>query len=374
VTALVNTSGQVVERYVYDPYGQVTILDASWNTRSSSSYAWRYLFQGKRYDSATGLYDSRNRAYSPTLGRWLQNDPLGFGGGDSNLYRGDSNNPAGYADPLGLTSFMFGAPEPSSSTLGYQVAADGSIRVSLGHISLGVLSIRFGDVVEAMALYPDEIDVIMGGFRVPLIAIQDRVARGFPWGYRLWSWLIANGTATDPTLRTELARQLALPPSERSGLGWWYANVIAYAQNMEAEETIPERYRFARCAISPRGAGAAGAAAAARARSAPIQPGTRGGWTFQGTEYPTMEGALGAARRALGVLCGPGALREQITREANAAREAAAQLPLGERVQFLEREYARLEQAYPGAFQSQRFPTTDGGRPLLWQGRLCNHC
>src|SRR5260370_40951264 len=50
VTALVNSSGTVVERYVYDPYGQVTVLDGSWATRGSSSYAWRYPFQSYRYD------------------------------------------------------------------------------------------------------------------------------------------------------------------------------------------------------------------------------------------------------------------------------------------------------------------------------------
>ncbi len=37
VTALVNTSGQVQERYLYDPYGSVTVTDASWNPRSGNA-------------------------------------------------------------------------------------------------------------------------------------------------------------------------------------------------------------------------------------------------------------------------------------------------------------------------------------------------
>src|SRR5260370_33148185 len=42
VTALVNNSGTVVERYAYDPYGAVTVYDASLNVRSGgSNYAWR---------------------------------------------------------------------------------------------------------------------------------------------------------------------------------------------------------------------------------------------------------------------------------------------------------------------------------------------
>ena len=37
VTALVNTSGNVVERYVYDPYGRFDVKDANWNSRTSTS-------------------------------------------------------------------------------------------------------------------------------------------------------------------------------------------------------------------------------------------------------------------------------------------------------------------------------------------------
>jgi RHS repeat-associated protein len=103
VTAIVNPSGAVQERYVYDPYGQPTILDATpnWNTRSASSFAWVYLHQGGRYDTGTGLYSFRNRDYSPTLGRWMQLDPLGFTAGDSNLYGYILGSPMNASDPSG---------------------------------------------------------------------------------------------------------------------------------------------------------------------------------------------------------------------------------------------------------------------------------
>ncbi len=74
VTALVNGSGTVVERYVYDPYGNVTVLSASWGTLSSSAYAWMYGHQGGRLDATTGLYVFRSRNLSPFLGaglRWI---------------------------------------------------------------------------------------------------------------------------------------------------------------------------------------------------------------------------------------------------------------------------------------------------------------
>jgi hypothetical protein len=36
VTAVVDDSGNVVERYVYDPFGQATVLDAEWNGRAGA--------------------------------------------------------------------------------------------------------------------------------------------------------------------------------------------------------------------------------------------------------------------------------------------------------------------------------------------------
>jgi hypothetical protein len=45
-TAVLDTSGSVVERYAYDPFGGFNALDGSWGARGSSNYACKYLFQG----------------------------------------------------------------------------------------------------------------------------------------------------------------------------------------------------------------------------------------------------------------------------------------------------------------------------------------
>jgi RHS repeat-associated protein len=103
VTALLDGSGNVVERYAYDPFGAITVYDISWNVRAGgSSYGMVYLFQGLRFDKDTGLYDARNRFLGPTLGRWLQEDPLSFAAGDSNFYRALGNRPISAMDPTGL--------------------------------------------------------------------------------------------------------------------------------------------------------------------------------------------------------------------------------------------------------------------------------
>ena len=40
--------------------------------------------------------------YDPSIGRWLTPDPIGFAGGDVNLYGFVGNAPTNYVDPSGL--------------------------------------------------------------------------------------------------------------------------------------------------------------------------------------------------------------------------------------------------------------------------------
>lgn len=44
----------------------------------------------------------RARNYNPSVGRFLTEDPIGFGGGDVNLYRFVRNNSVRHTDPTGL--------------------------------------------------------------------------------------------------------------------------------------------------------------------------------------------------------------------------------------------------------------------------------
>jgi hypothetical protein len=55
VTALVEPDGDVAERVVYDPYGQPTFLDGSWqNGSTTSAVDNELLFTGHRRDPETG--------------------------------------------------------------------------------------------------------------------------------------------------------------------------------------------------------------------------------------------------------------------------------------------------------------------------------
>ncbi len=102
VTALVDTAGDALERYVHSPYGVVTIYDATWtNTRSTSSYANVTLYTGRELDPETGLYYYRNRYYGARLGRFVSRDLIGYDAGDISLYRCVANAPVHSTDPFG---------------------------------------------------------------------------------------------------------------------------------------------------------------------------------------------------------------------------------------------------------------------------------
>jgi RHS repeat-associated protein len=104
VLALANSSGSIVESYVYDAYGNVTIRNGSGTVIPVSAYGNRFLFQGREYDYTTQLYHFRARWYDPETGRWLSNDPIGISGG-LNLYAFCANNPVNFVDPMGTGVF-----------------------------------------------------------------------------------------------------------------------------------------------------------------------------------------------------------------------------------------------------------------------------
>jgi len=91
----------LVEKYSYDVFGAVTIRDASDQILTTSNFGNCRMFTGREYDTETSLYYYRARYYKPSIGRFLQTDPIGYSGG-INLYAYCSNNPLRWRDPWGL--------------------------------------------------------------------------------------------------------------------------------------------------------------------------------------------------------------------------------------------------------------------------------
>jgi RHS repeat-associated protein len=98
-TAMTDANGAVTSSATYDGYG-----------RQTGVLPTRYGFTGREMDPDTDLMFYRARWYDPTLGRFISEDPIGFGGGDVNLYGYAWDNPVGVTDPMGLS----GLSAPSS--------------------------------------------------------------------------------------------------------------------------------------------------------------------------------------------------------------------------------------------------------------------
>ena len=93
IREVLDFQGRVVQRYSYTAYGETTI--------SGKSLETPYAYTGRIYDQETNLYFNRARYYYPKLKMFISPDPIGFAGGDSNLYRYVFNNPVRFRDPSG---------------------------------------------------------------------------------------------------------------------------------------------------------------------------------------------------------------------------------------------------------------------------------
>jgi len=87
ITALTDATGTIAERYAYDAYGKLTVLDGGGTVLSGSAYGNRYTYTGREWDGELGLYHYRARIYDPESGRFVSRDPIGYVDGMS-LYRG----------------------------------------------------------------------------------------------------------------------------------------------------------------------------------------------------------------------------------------------------------------------------------------------
>jgi RHS repeat-associated protein len=97
---ITNQSQQVVWMGDYEPFGKVAS-----NTNNSIEVFSR--FPGQYFDSETGLYYNYFRDYDPSIGRYIESDPIGLGGG-INTYAYANGNPIRFVDPTGENAGVLG--------------------------------------------------------------------------------------------------------------------------------------------------------------------------------------------------------------------------------------------------------------------------
>jgi RHS repeat-associated protein len=90
---VVNNTGTVIDHITYDSFGRIV--------GQTSAIDLRFAYTGREWDGETGQYYYRARYYDPMIGGFINEDPLGFEAGDTNLKRYVGNSPTNYTDPSG---------------------------------------------------------------------------------------------------------------------------------------------------------------------------------------------------------------------------------------------------------------------------------
>ncbi len=112
--ALSNSSDATTVQYAYSPYG---------DTAKTGTDSTPLDYTGREDDAATGLYYYRARYYSPQLGRFIGEDPIGLGGG-TNFYAYVRGNPISLIDPLGLCPDRFHCLWVAAQAKGISIGLD----------------------------------------------------------------------------------------------------------------------------------------------------------------------------------------------------------------------------------------------------------
>jgi RHS repeat-associated protein len=89
-------SGEVAQQLDYDEFGMIT--------RDTNPGFQPFGYAGGIYEVSSGLTRFGFRDYDAESGRWTSKDPIGFDGGDSDLYAYVGSNPFQNIDPNGLAT------------------------------------------------------------------------------------------------------------------------------------------------------------------------------------------------------------------------------------------------------------------------------
>ncbi len=102
--AVADASGTVVKTVTYDAFGNVL-------EDSNESLTVPFGFAGGLYEADAGLVRFGFRDYDAEVGRWTAKDPIGFGGGDSDLYGYCGGKPVNWVDIDGKFPRNFFLPD-----------------------------------------------------------------------------------------------------------------------------------------------------------------------------------------------------------------------------------------------------------------------
>ena len=138
IIATADATGASTAIYTYGPFGE-----------SSLTTGIRYGYTGQRSMAALGLLYYKARFYSPSLGRFLQPDPIGYAD-DLNLYAYVGNNPVNATDPDGADAVS--AIVKLGGRLGSKETRDHVVQVAQEWINQGWRLVSGGGGKEELIL------------------------------------------------------------------------------------------------------------------------------------------------------------------------------------------------------------------------------
>ncbi|WP_051330662.1 RHS repeat domain-containing protein [Niveispirillum irakense] len=128
VIAATNQAGTVTAINTYDEYG-----------KPGSGNQGRFQYTGQVWLAEVGLYHYKARVYSPTLGRFLQPDPIGYADG-MNLYAYVGGDPINARDPTGLAYTFNCWTKTNGTTEYYDVEAE-----DMPHSNCSLVTVTHGN-------------------------------------------------------------------------------------------------------------------------------------------------------------------------------------------------------------------------------------
>ena len=171
ILARTNAGGNSTAWYLTDKIGSVRrIVDASGGNlyhvdyftfggivpgSESGSGGDRFKFAGRELDSEIGLYYNRARYYDANTGRFISEDPIGFRGGQANLYAYVGNQPTEQLDPTGRDAWSY----VNGAVIGAAAAALVLAAAPAVAVGAGVLIIAGGAAAGGAVgnlLYPND--------------------------------------------------------------------------------------------------------------------------------------------------------------------------------------------------------------------------